>query len=151
MARAVIAAGPPLRYLGGMKTVLFPLPDRDFDVTEVAVPWKLLVEAGHRVVFATPEGGTPAADPLLLTGVVFGQLGAEAEPKAFYRELERAPELVKPVRWADVDPAACDALYLTGGHAPGMKQYLESKEVQALARHFFEAGKPVAAICHGTL
>ena len=25
-----------------MATILMPLPDRDFDVTEVAVPWKLL-------------------------------------------------------------------------------------------------------------
>jgi hypothetical protein len=29
--------------------VLLPLPDRDFDVTEVAVPWAILREApGHR-------------------------------------------------------------------------------------------------------
>ena len=29
-------------------------------------------------------GAAPAADPLLLTGVLFGQLGAEPEPKRFY-------------------------------------------------------------------
>ena len=29
-----------------------PLPDRDFDTTESAVPWKKLTEAGHSVVFA---------------------------------------------------------------------------------------------------
>lgn len=69
-----------------MAAVLFPLPDRDFDVTEVAVPWKLLVEAGHEVVFATEAGGAaPACDPLLLTGVVFGKLGARPEPIAFWR------------------------------------------------------------------
>jgi len=62
------------------RTILFPLPDRDFDVTEVAVPWKLLTRAGHRVIFATESGATPAADPLLLTGVVFGQLGAIHAP-----------------------------------------------------------------------
>src|SRR5438128_1927324 len=33
--------------------VLMPLPDRDFDTTEVAVPWKLLRDRGHDVVFAT--------------------------------------------------------------------------------------------------
>ena len=36
--------------------VLIPLPDRDFDVTEVAVPWKLLTEAGYQVVFAGAIG-----------------------------------------------------------------------------------------------
>jgi putative intracellular protease/amidase len=49
--------------------VLLPLPDRDFDVTEVAVPWSILRDAGHDIVFATERAGTvPAADPLLLTG-----------------------------------------------------------------------------------
>jgi putative intracellular protease/amidase len=134
-----------------MAKILFPLPDRDFDVTEVAVPWKLLGEAGHEVVFATEAGATPACDPLLITGVVFGLLGAREEPIAFYRELEQAPAFVKPVAWSDVDPAAFDALFLAGGHAQGMKQYLGSERVQELTRAFFAANKPVAAICHGVL
>lgn len=33
-----------------MKRILVPLPDVDFDVTEVAVPWKLLRRAGHEVI-----------------------------------------------------------------------------------------------------
>jgi putative intracellular protease/amidase len=41
------------------RRVLDPLPDRDFDVTEVAVPWRLLTDAGHEVVFATETGCTP--------------------------------------------------------------------------------------------
>jgi putative intracellular protease/amidase len=43
-----------------MARIWMPLPDRDFDVTEVAVPWKLAVEAGHEVVFATEAGAVPA-------------------------------------------------------------------------------------------
>jgi putative intracellular protease/amidase len=134
-----------------MATILMPLPDRDFDVTEVAVPWKLLREAGHQVILATERGAPPEADPLLLTGVVFGALGAHPEPIAFYRELVEAPERLAPRRWGDVDPAACEGLFLAGGHAPGMKQYLESPVVAGLARTFFAAQKPVAAICHGVL
>ena len=134
-----------------MAKVLFPLPDRDFDVTEVAVPWKLLREAGHEVVFATEAGATPACDPLLLTGVVFGKLGARADAIACYRELEQAPEFVKPVAWKDVRADELDALFLAGGHAPGMKQYLGSEEVFALIRAFFATDKPIAAICHGVL
>jgi putative intracellular protease/amidase len=41
--------------------VLLPLPDRDFDVTEVAVPWAILRDAGHQVVFATEKAGTVPA------------------------------------------------------------------------------------------
>ncbi len=128
-----------------------PLPDRDFDVTEVAVPWKLLTEAGHRVVFATEVGATPAADPLLITGVVFGALGAAKEPLAFYRELEQAPEFVKPLRWAEVKPETCDGLILAGGHAQGMRQYLGNEALQAQVAAFWATGKPVGAICHGVL
>lgn len=127
------------------------LPDRDFDVTEVAVPWKLLVRAGHRVVFATSNGEPGAADPLLVSGVVLGQLGAKREPLAFYRELERAPEFTKPLAWADVDPNEFAALHLPGGHAKGMRPYLENERVQAIAAAFFAAHEPVSAICHGVL
>ena len=131
--------------------ILMPLPDRDFDVTEVAVPWKLLTEAGYRVVFATEDGATPAADPLLLTGVLFGKLGAEPEPKAFYAELEQDPGFKAPRRWRDLDPAAFAGLFLPGGHAPGMRQYLGSADLGQLLARFWATGRPVAAICHGVL
>src|SRR5690349_18090123 len=36
-----------------MGRVVVPLPDRDFDITEVAVPWRVLTDAGHDVTFAT--------------------------------------------------------------------------------------------------
>src|ERR1043165_3197838 len=134
-----------------MATVLFPLPDADFEVTEVAGPWKLLREAGHEPVFATENGATPACDPLLLTGVLFGKLGAREDAIACYRELEQAPEFTKPLRWADCDAARFDALFLAGGHAPGMKQYLGSAHVQRITSEFFAAKKPIAAICHGVL
>lgn len=134
-----------------MAKVVFPLPDRDFDVTEVAVPWKLLVEAGHEVVFATEAGATPACDPLLITGVVFGALGARPEPIEFYRELEAAPAFVAPRAWSDCAVADFDALFLAGGHAPGMRQYLGSEAVQRLIVGFFATPKPIAAICHGVL
>ena len=108
-----------------MARVLIPLPDRDFDVTEVAVPWRKLRDAGHEVVFATETAGTrPSADPLLLTGVIFGQLGAEPEPKRFYARLTESKAFAHPIGWSDIEPAAFDALLLPGGHAPGMRQYL---------------------------
>src|SRR4051812_8306117 len=128
------------------KTILIPLPDRDFDVTETAVPWRLFTNAGYKVVFATEDGKTPACDPLLLTGVLFGKLGAEREPIAFYREMERAPEFVRPVRFADIAPAAFDALFLPGGHAPGMKQYLGSALLHTKLADFWALGRPVGAI-----
>ena len=135
-----------------MARVWIPLPDTDFDVTEVAVPWKVLKRAGHEVVFVTEKTGVvPAADPLLLTGVLFGKLGAEPEPKQFYAELLNSPEFNAPEAWGALDVTRFGALLLPGGHAPGMKQYLGSEALQTKVRQFTALNRPVAAICHGVL
>jgi len=131
--------------------VLLPLPDRDFDVTEVAVPWRLLRDAGHEVVFTTENGTTPAADPLLLTGVLFGRLGAEPEPQRFYRDLQTDPAYQHPLPWADLTPSTYDGLILPGGHAPGMRQYLGSTTLHHQIAEFWQLDRPVGAICHGVL
>lgn len=136
--------------------IVIPLPDRDFDVTEVAVPWRLLVDAEHEVVFATErgvEGGAPQADPLLLSGVVFGQLGAEPEPATFYGQLTADAAFRAPLAWTVLrdSPGDFDALLLPGGHAPGMRQYLGSAVLQQGVAGFWATGRPVGAICHGVL
>jgi putative intracellular protease/amidase len=134
-----------------MARVLVPLPDRDFDPTETAVPWKVLSDAGHDVVFATENGAKPACDPLLVTGVVFGQLGAKDAPKRLYHELEGDDAFERPIAWKDIDPAGFDALLLPGGHAQGMKQYLGGEVLHAKVCDLAKRKKPIAAICHGVL
>ena len=136
-----------------MARVLVPLPDTDFDPTETAVPWKVLTDKGHDVVFATEEGRKPSCDPLLVRkeGVVFGQLGAKPAPKALYLELEKAEAFEKPMKWRDIDPVAFDALVLPGGHAQGMKQYLGSELLKAKVSAFAKRKKPLGAICHGVV
>src|SRR5436305_1169140 len=132
--------------------VVMPLPDRDFDTTEVAVPWRVLTDRGHEVVFATERGGRPpACDPRLLAGVLFGRLGADPEPIEFYERLVQAPEFQRPVAWSDVDPHAFDGLVLAGGHAPGMRQYLASTALQEKVAAYWQLERPVGAICHGVV
>ena len=129
-----------------------PVPDIDFDVTEVAVPWHHLAERGFEVVFATESGTTtPVADPRLLDGVIFGRLGAADEPRAFYRRLLDEETYRHPVPWDAVDPSTFDGLLLPGGHAPGMRQYLGSSVLQQQVARFWELDRPVGAICHGVL
>jgi putative intracellular protease/amidase len=132
--------------------VLIPLPDTDFDTTEVSVPWRLLTEAGHEVVFATESGGSaPRCDQRLIDGVLFGQLGAEPEPIAFYHQLERDPCFTDPLSWRALDITSFDGLLLPGGHAPGMRQYLGSAQLRQQIARFWDTGRPVGAICHGVL
>ena len=132
--------------------VLIPLPDHDFDVTEVAVPWRLLADAGHETVFATEHGGAaPAADQRLLDGVIFGRLGAYDEPKAFYRQLTETTAFRQPLAWGDLRPGDYDGLLLAGGHAPRMRQYLASTVLAGKVAEFWSLDRPVGAICHGVL
>jgi protease I len=51
--------------------------------------------------------------------------------------------------FAEVDPEQYAALVIPGGRAP---EYLRgNKECRQLAQHFADAGKPIAALCHGPL
>ena len=107
---------------------------------------------GHEVRFATEHGGTaPAADQRLLDGVIFGQLGAAAEPKAFYAQMQSDEEFRAPLAWADIKPDELDGLILPGGHAPGMRQYLGSELLRRKVAEYWTLGRPVGAICHGVL
>jgi protease I len=45
-----------------MAVVILPLPDDGFDPTETGVPWSILRQRGHNVVFATPTGKVGHAD-----------------------------------------------------------------------------------------
>jgi len=134
------------------KTVLIPLPDRDFEATEAAIPWRFLTRAGHDVVFATEHGSTtPAADPLTLTGYA-GKLGvASPDAAAAYREMQQSPAFCSPVAWSALDVRSFDGLFLPGGHAPGMRQYLGSTPLHRAVAAFFRLRRPVAAVCHGPI
>jgi protease I len=137
------------------RTVLCPIPDLGFDPTEAGVPWQALTRAGHRVVFATPDGAPGRADPIMVTGVGLGLLApllrADANGRAAYAALEADAAFRAPIRYDAADVRSADALLLPGGHAKGMRVYLEAPALHALVAAFFAADKPVAAICHGVV
>ena len=134
-----------------MPRVLIPLPSEDFEPTEAAVPWRCLRSAGVEVVFSTPDGKPGACDPLALEGVLFGQIGAKPADVELYREMERDTAYRSPIAYRDIDVSTFDALHLTGGHAPGMRPYLESEILQAKTLEFFTQDKIVSAVCHGPI
>lgn len=135
----------------GKPHVLIPLPDCDFDPTESATPWRVCVDRGWKATFATENGKVAEADPRLLMGFFRGPLGAGPMGLRDYKGMTQAPEYQMPIPYADINVDDYDAILLTGGHAPGMKQFLESKVLQEKAVQFFKQGKGVGAICHGLL
>jgi putative intracellular protease/amidase len=79
-------------------------------------------------------------------------LRANRDAREAYGGMIGDPSYLAPQRWDAVDASAFDALLLPGGHrARGMRDYLESEILQRHVIGFFEANKPVAAICHGVL
>ena len=150
-----------------MGTVLIPLPDRDFDPTEVAVSWQVL-SGDHQVVFATESGRPAAADDIMVTGrgldlwsavPLFGRLTlvgralrANADARRAYSEMVLSDEYRRPIAWADATLDGVDAVLLPGGHrARGMRSYIDSEILQRLVVEAFNRGFVVAAICHGVL
>jgi putative intracellular protease/amidase len=147
---------------------MMPIPAQDFDPTEVAVTWRVLTDAGHKVVFATPDGQPGVGDELMLTGAGFDPWGkvpglrrlvvvgrllrANGDARDAYRSLAADPGFCAPLRWADMMATEADGLFLPGGHrARGMRDYLESAALQAYVVAAFRRDLPVAAICHGVL
>lgn len=92
-----------------------------FEDTELLVPWYRLREGNIDVDIASSRSGT-------LTG-------------------KHGYEVAAKLGMGEVDADTYDLLLLPGGKAPA--QLREDQRVLELARAFFSADKPVAAICHG--
>ena len=151
-----------------MARVLIPIPDNDFDPTEVAVSWRVLTNLGHEVSFSTESGVPATGDDIMLTGrgldiwsrvpglgrlVVVGRfLRANGDARAAYAAMVASTEYSHPIAWADAGLDGIDGLLLPGGHrARGMRSYIESDVLQRLVGEAFSRGILVAAICHGVL
>lgn len=65
--------------------------------------------------------------------------------------MTQSPRFKEPLKYKDIEVEKINGLILPGGHAPGMKPYLESEILQGKVREFFDFKKPVGAICHGTI
>lgn len=153
--------------------IIIPIANRDFDPTEVAVTWQILRAAGHDIEFATADGQRGYADPMMISGEGLDPWGwipglrkirciglllrANRFGRNAYQALEQDARFLTPRRYQDLRVDDYDAMVLPGGHAQGMKQYLEDATLQGFVADFFDsvdaAGrhKPVAAICHGAL
>ncbi|HWX99246.1 MAG TPA: type 1 glutamine amidotransferase domain-containing protein [Mycobacterium sp.] len=151
-----------------MGTVLIPIPDRDFDPTEVAVSWRVLARNGHRVLFATESGTAATADDIMVTGrgldiwsalpilgaipVIGLMLRANKDGRDAYAAMVQSTEFQHPVSWSQATLDDIDALLLPGGHrARGMRSYIDSDILQRLVVDAFAGEVTVAAICHGVL
>ena len=104
---------------------------------EAMVPMQMLLMVGHRVDTVAPD---KRAGDHVVTAV------HDFEGHQTYSE-KRGHNFAITASWDEVEAADYDALVIPGGRAP---EYLRLNErALALVRHFVDAKKPIAAICHG--
>ena len=104
---------------------------------EAMVPFQMLLMVGHTVHAVCPD---KQAGDTVRTAV------HDFEGDQTYSE-KPGHNFALNATFDDIDPADYDALVIPGGRAP---EYIRLNEhVLAIVRHFAEAGKPIASICHG--
>jgi protease I len=110
------------------KTIAFLTSPEGIEQAELTGPWEAVKEAGGQPVLLATSGGTD------------GKVQA-------YNHLDPADTFPvdKPVGQADAGDYA--ALVLPGGVANGDALRVD-EDAQRFVKAFFEAGKPVAVICH---
>ena len=106
--------------------VAFLVANEGVEAAELTAPWAAVTRAGGRPQLLAPEAG-------------FVQC---------FQHLDRAGTAPVDHPIGDVDPADFDALVLPGGMA-NADQIRTDHHAVRFVREFFDAGKPVAVICHG--
>jgi len=138
-----------------MSRILIPLPRRDYDPTEAAVPWLALSQSGHHVVFATPDGLGATADQRSVGGQGLGPwrrlLMADSNGRAAHKAMAASEAFRNPIPYRELAIDDYDGIVLPGGHAQGMIEYLESERLQEIIAQAFAIAMPVGAICHGVI
>ncbi len=109
------------------KTVAFLVAAEGIEQVELTSPWQAVTDAGGMPQLVSPEGGQVQA----------------------FDHLDKGDTFTVDRTVAEADVSAYDALVLPGGVANPDALRTDAAAV-AFARSFFDAGKPVAAICHAS-
>ncbi len=113
-----------------------------FWVEEFAAPYYALADAGAQITIASPLGGQPPIDPKS----ELPDFQTEAT-KRFFADKALQAKLASTVKLDQVNAADYDAVFYPGGHGP-LWDLTTNKASIALIEQFYNAGKPVAAVCH---
>lgn len=130
-------------------------------LAELVGPLQALVDAGHELVFATPDGRPCVIDEGSMN-LFFWRLSRKRRDRALaFVERLKTTGFDRPRRIGDIVGNAAeldsfDALFIPGGHAPMSDIVFANwsagdalnRDTGTLLAHFHETGKPTALICH---
>lgn len=104
---------------------------------EFAIPYLELAANGVEMTIASPKGGVMPIDPR--------SLPTPAQEIEWHSAIAASQQTIE---LSAVTSTEFDAIFLPGGHGP-MFDLPDNIHLQQLLREFYEAGKIVAAVCHG--
>ncbi|GIF62840.1 dimethylallyltransferase [Asanoa ishikariensis] len=111
---------------------------------EFANPYKMLTDAGHDVVVATPGGTTPNVDMMSLRPSMAGGEKGALELEEIIRDAE---VMRRPLQLSDVRLEDYDAVYLPGGHGPMADLAFDADAGRLLTQQLL-SGDPLFIVCH---
>ncbi len=113
-----------------------------FWLEEFTAPYYAFKDAGAEVTLASPKGGQPPIDPKS------DEPGNQTETMERFKEDPATQKvLANTVKLAEVKAQDYDTVFYPGGHGP-LWDLVNDKNSIALIESFYNAGKPVAAVCH---
>jgi len=113
-----------------------------FWLEEGAAPYYVFQDAGVELTLVSPKGGQPPIDPK--SDLPENQTPAMAR---FKEDGAAQKVFANTKKLTDVRPEDFDAVFYPGGHGP-MWDLVDNPDSIRLIESFYNAGKPVAAVCH---
>ena len=121
-----------------MPKVLMPLGDAT-EVLDTFYAYFRLPEDGFEVDVAGPEAR--------LYHAVLHEIPPRGDPPWDITQERPGYHIQATIAFRDVDPSQYAGLFVSGGRAPEYLRY--DQDLLRVTKHFFEANKPVAVVCHG--
>lgn len=117
--------------------------------SELTHPYYVFTEHGYQVTVFSPKGGACAADAMSDPNDPSGYSKTDLISQGFIHTPQLKVLVDNTCALSELDVTAFDALLVAGGQAP-MFSFEQEQSLQDKFVEFYEAGKIVAALCHGT-
>lgn len=120
-----------------------------FWAAEMTHPYYEFTEKGYQVEIVSPQGGRLQLDSFSDPRDASGYSEHDLISIGFLSTPKLAVMLENTKSIAEVKIADYDALFLAGGQSP-MVTFINDEKLHKFVADFYEAGKVVAIVCHGT-
>lgn len=120
-----------------------------FWAAEMTHPYYEFTEKGYQVEIVSPQGGRLQLDSFSDPRDASGYSEHDLISMGFLSTPKLAVMLENTKSIAEVKIADYDALFLAGGQSP-MVTFVNDEKLHKFVADFYEAGKVVAIVCHGT-